>query len=367
MVYSLTSFRAIAFLAVFFAHSKHLHIDAGYLGVQMFFVLSGFLLTPIIISMKSSMPPQDFFVSFYARRALRIFPLYFVYLGVVACACKWVPVLKDDPNALALLDSLPCALTYTYNFYHASLGFVPSKFVTHFWSLAVEEQFYLIFPLAIFLVPSRRIKYLLAACVLLGPVLRYVTQQLVVHQSVQGIGSQQDLVIYVSPFSHLDAFAMGGLFAVHGVVKTARYSWWMIAACVGIGFGVEYLSSGAIASWRSLGFRPFMYDMPVFGYSLVNLLFGFLLVQVRGGTFMPDFFSHKMVHYLGEISYGMYVFHLPLLFLVREYGVGGQMRFVADACALALTIALSALSYRFMESRFISAKDAFFPKRAVSM
>ena len=91
----LTSFRALAFFAIFLFHinyfgTGHLGIQAGYLGVQAFFVLSGFLLTPILVDMKSNLNKKDFFIHFYGRRALRIFPLYYLYLVIVASVSFWV-------------------------------------------------------------------------------------------------------------------------------------------------------------------------------------------------------------------------------------------------------------------------------------
>ena len=88
----ITSFRALAFIAVFLFHIHR--VQAGYLGVLAFFVLSGFLLIPILIEMKESLSNKDFFTHFYGRRALRIFPLYYVYLLAVALMSFFIDIYE---------------------------------------------------------------------------------------------------------------------------------------------------------------------------------------------------------------------------------------------------------------------------------
>ena len=128
----LTSFRALAFFAIFFTHANgitfgHIGIAGGYVGIQAFFVLSGFLLTPILIEMRANLNNRDFFVHFYGRRALRIFPLYYSYLLVVAIVSYWVLSVYGQSILQVQLDrfirQLPWTMTYTYDFYHASIYF----------------------------------------------------------------------------------------------------------------------------------------------------------------------------------------------------------------------------------------------------
>lgn len=318
-----------------------------------------------MLSMKSESGWKDFFINFFARRTLRIFPLYFIYLIIVAGACLLLPFLQQNANGLAFIQSMPWSFTYTYNFYHASSHFEPSQLVTHFWSLAVEEQFYLVFPFMVFLTPARRIKQLLLCIITAGPLLRFLTAQIVTGHLIEGVGHAEDVVIYVSPLSHLDAFATGGFFAMYMSAKDERFSWWAILICLLTGFASQYLNSGSIRPIGALGFPAFMNDKMLWGYSLINFLFGFLILQTRDGKFMHAFLSNSVFNYLGRISYGLYVFHFPCLFVVHDIMSLSGTKYVNDIVALALAISLAALSYRFVESRFIAAKDRYFPRRPV--
>ena len=155
MIAGLDGLRAVAFLIVFFFHTRNLPV--GWMGVQLFFVLSGFLITDILLRMKEQLPRREFFVKFYGRRFLRIFPLYYFYLALLAAFIFLLPAL--DLQALntelgkRFLNHIWVAALYMYDFFHASALFERSRFFTHLWSLSVEEQFYLLWPLLIFLTP----------------------------------------------------------------------------------------------------------------------------------------------------------------------------------------------------------------------
>src|SRR5690349_23272487 len=92
MIPGLDGLRAVAFLIVFFFHTRNLPF--GWMGVQLFFVLSGFLITDILLRMKESLPRREFFVKFYGRRFLRIFPLYYFYLILIVIFIYIFPTLK---------------------------------------------------------------------------------------------------------------------------------------------------------------------------------------------------------------------------------------------------------------------------------
>lgn len=334
----------------------------GYVGVQAFFVLSGFLLTPILLDMKACLNTKDFFIHFYGRRALRIFPLYYSYLLIVAAISLWAIAQYGQGASIQLerfVDQLPWALTYTYDFYHASNLIEHSYLATHFWSLAVEEQFYLLWPLALFVVPPHRLKGFLLLVIVAGPLMRLLSA-LVADANVLPVFPRADILIYVLPFSHVDAFAIGGYFALYGKSRPVYLVWVWIAVVLVSGLITSWLSAQQI-QWDQLGYGPFMADSYkyIWGYTLVNLMFAYILTHVSNRSFLPAIFEHRALVYLGTISYGLYVFHFPIIWLVYSF-MEGMPELLCAAVSLLSTIVISMVSYEFMEKRFINAKDKYF-------
>ncbi len=364
----LTSFRALAFFAIFLYHINpgpgYLGLQAGYLGVQAFFVLSGFLLTPILLEMKANLNRKDFFVHFYGRRALRIFPLYYSYLAIVAILSFAAIYLYGASATVPLqrfIEQLPWTMTYTYDFFHASRYFEQTPFATHFWSLAVEEQFYLVWPLAIFFIADRHLKRFLLLVAIAGPLMRFLSALILDAHTLPTL-RQTDLAIYILPFSHFDAFAIGGYLSLYGKSRAVYRVWLFILSVVVLGMITGWLATGQIL-WDQLGYGPFMKDSYkyVWGYTLVNLMFGYVLVHVRDRTFMPALFEHRLLVYLGTISYGLYVFHFPVVWLV--YNTMYRLPVIAQqSISLAITVIISAASYKYMEKPMIDLKDRFFAR-----
>jgi peptidoglycan/LPS O-acetylase OafA/YrhL len=386
----LTSFRALAFFGIFLVHinvygSGNLGINAGYLGVMAFFVLSGFLLTPILVDMKSSLNRKDFFFHFYGRRALRIFPLYYSYLVIVA-SVSFLLVYLYGKNQLAssgilglipidrsrlvdelyiFIEQLPWTMTYTYDFYYVTYFSKLSFFATHFWSLAVEEQFYLAWPLAIFFIPNNHLKKFLLLVIMAGPFVRLLLA-MILNANVFPVQPQTDLVIYILPFSHIDAFAIGGYFALYGKNRSGYFVWLSILLVILLGVVTSWFATGQI-QWDQLGYMRFMQDSYkyIWGYSIVNLIFAYMLVHIRSKTFMPALFEHPLSVYLGRISYGLYVFHLPVLWLTYST-MDHFPEIVRALTTLLITIIISTISYEFMERRFINLKDRYFSRSSAN-
>ena len=191
---------------------------AGWSGVDLFFVLSGFLITGILYDTKGT---ECYFRNFYIRRCLRIFPLYY---GVLVLSFVVFPrVVISEPSSASsqsLLADQSWYWTYLINVKIALEGWPKVNFIAHFWSLAVEEQFYFVWPLLVFLWRRETLVKVCVACVVVALGLRI---------GFAFIG--QDLPAYVLLPSRMDALAIGGLLAL--LARDPRgLSVWRRSACV---------------------------------------------------------------------------------------------------------------------------------------
>lgn len=363
MIKALDSFRFYAFLAVFLFHVKL--FDGGYLGVQAFFVLSGFLLTPILVGTKEHMTFRRYMTNFYGRRMLRIFPLYYLYLliaGVgVGLALIWG--CGHEPALALFRKQWGYAATYLYDFFYASAAFRETPLLSHFWSLAVEEQFYLVWPLFIWLAPRSKLPRLLLAVVLSGPLVRFLLFIACLHAPMSGWITDPSQTVYGLPFSHFDAFAVGGWVALAPEAPWRRAAYPLALVAGAAGLAAQYLLADQI-SWHALGYPPFMCGewKLVWGYSLLNLAFAGILKAIPSGSFLPPLFSFAPVQYLGKISYGLYVYHFPVIWLFQHDWARQIQPLPLDFLMLAATIAVAALSYETFEKKFIALKDLWFRK-----
>jgi peptidoglycan/LPS O-acetylase OafA/YrhL len=367
MIAGLDGLRAVAFLIVFFFHTRHLPF--GWMGVQLFFVLSGFLITDILLRMKEKLPRREFFIKFYGRRFLRIFPLYYFYLLLVAMLIFLLPSLKL--NALnaelgkGFLNQIWVAMFYVYDFFHASAFFERSRFFVHLWSLSVEEQFYLLWPLLIFSIARERFKQLCFTAVGLGFIFRLVITLVYRMQIFPFLLNDPQQAVNVLPFSHLDAFAFGAYISRFEIPRPRLQLLILSIVTPAVGLLADYISKGAI-SW-SLG-----YDLPmtglykeVWGYTLLNYLFAVLIYCVARRNFLTMILESALFRYLGKISYGLYVYHYGVIAicaaLFRKYDLNYSLRSPQMFfMAMVFTLLIATLSFTLLEKPLIDLKDKFF-------
>jgi peptidoglycan/LPS O-acetylase OafA/YrhL len=326
------------------------HVFAfGWSGVDLFFVLSGFLITGILDDAKGT---SNYFRVFYARRVLRILPLYYGALLVLFT----LPHLVNAPGVARFIVPLKDQLWYW--FYLQNFHPLPPLFVGlagHFWSLAIEEQFYLVWPILILLLSRRSALWL---CGLLLPLS-------IGYRALVGFVNPT-LGLYTDTFAHLDGLAVGSALAL--VYRTPGAIDWIkrrLPAITAVSLIVIVaLYTVAIPSIRHVLLGSFL-----------AVLFGCLLVyavEQRNGL-AAKFFRSRVMRSFGRYSYGMYVLHVPLVPVAYLIGItparlaffGSELIGVMLYIVLMLAVVTAAawVSYTAYERHFLRLKRRFVYRR----
>jgi peptidoglycan/LPS O-acetylase OafA/YrhL len=267
------------------------------------------------------------------------------------------------------LDQVRYAVFYVYDFFFATSFARNSNFLDHFWSLSVEEQFYIFWPLLILLVPERALKKLFLGFIVLGPLFRLAF--FLIHQSgaLRFLADPVSWFVYPLPLSHLDAFAFGAYISRFSFPRAKQQFFVLLGVLPVIGYATQYLATGQIGAISAFGFPIFLDNAYQFiwGYSLLNYFFAVTIQAVaREGIFLR-FLDSKPLQYLGRISYGLYVYHFPVIWFagrVRDLGIPEPVaKPVTALLAFAATFLLASASYRWMEKPILNLKDRFFSLR----
>ncbi len=320
-------------------------------GVDLFFVLSGFLIARILLAVRGA---DHYFSAFYIRRICRIFPLYYLSVGAFAIVVMATD-LPTDERAVGWLVNDPLPLwtyvIYLQNFATAFRGTHGANWLGISWSLAVEEQFYLILPLMIRYIPSRVFLGLLPWLIVSAPILRTVMRLNMVHGGIAG---------YVLLPCRWDSLFLGvlGAFVVSDPVGRA----WLerrlrhlqltvvlgILFCIGL-IAVKQEGIGSIVM-ASVGHTV----LAILGLAIVLLA---VLDNDRG--VIRRFFRSSPLVWLGTVSYGIYIFHQPMAGLMHlllrndEPRIANATGLAATLLALVATLVLAQLSWRYFEAPIV--------------
>jgi len=322
----------------------------GWVGVDLFFVLSGFLITGILYD---TLKAPRFFRNFYARRALRIFPLYYGVLFLLLFSTlltggHWslIPTIK--------------LFTYTEN-----LSILPREGITgtwfninHFWSLAIEEQFYFFWPLAIFFLKTKRRITIAAACGALASLLIRILL------TAYGIPNLNPYILYAWTPAHLDGLFLGAILAmaVRSRYRNLVIGWspvaFLVSATAVVIFGFFHPDLNFTKDW----------DVAIWGFPLLAITFAALIaLALRPGGFMNHFFSTALMRFFGKYSYGLYIFHYSIATVVESFrpAVGRYTHSKLLGVLLPALLGVVAsvgnawLSFNFYEKKFLALKSRF--------
>jgi peptidoglycan/LPS O-acetylase OafA/YrhL len=374
-VRALDGIRGVAIILVMFHHFEGLippcslvvrcltlMLSYGWVGVDLFFALSGFLITGILLDTRNA---NNYFSAFYARRVLRIFPLYYSVLIVILAVAA---ILSPRPHRVPLPADQKLYFLYLTNWLVLWKGHWGPNILGHFWSLAVEEQFYLIWPLCVWLLISQKLaRAAVGACVIaLLARIFWVLQT----------GPSQAIVM--ATVTRMDALLCGALGAIlfrqdRNLNVLHRWSPRVaFSAILAFAAGVIWLrvTHGA---WSVLVF------VQTFGFTLLAVGFTALILHAAAtdgaGTLLQRALRNGVLTDFGKYSYGIYVYHVPALVLcdflilsrlspawVHNFWFG----VLYFAFLFAISFFVAKLSYEHFERHFLALKRYFEPSTSVT-
>lgn len=326
----LDGLRAVAVLAVLYSHFRDETSIAGFFGVRLFFVLSGYLITAILLNCREAVSrgktTNEFVLkSFYLRRGLRIYPAY--YFALVAAFVLNLPGLEP--------------VFWTHAFFCSNILFVLHHayepwFAAPLWSVSIEEQFYLIWPFVILLTPRRFLKTVIIAAVLLGPVSRILL--ILLHKS-------DFSRFYLTPTA-FDALGAGALFALTRTQK----QWPAWTSMVALAAAVVCIVIRSVDRFAG----PVGSQELVETLSLVALVWIVAAASLGRTGVAGRVLTAPPVRFIGRISFGLYIYHAYVWALLQQHAgqLPGSLRHTGFPLLFAgsiLTFALATLSWFALE------------------
>jgi peptidoglycan/LPS O-acetylase OafA/YrhL len=355
---ALDGVRALAILMVVVHHTLYqvpvvslaqnllVHVTGqGWVGVDLFFVLSGFLITGILLDIKD---PVHALRKFYLRRILRIVPVYVAFLLFSLFAARALGILTADESAQLHATQL-WFWTYSVNLLIALHSWSAASFPTvHLWSLAVEEQFYLIWPLAVLLMAPRTTMRAAVGCIIAAEVIRLLF-------ILGGAGGQANYVLLPS---RMDSLAAGAFLACafRNPALWAR----VLNARVKLASVCSIILVAVILYHHTIANQDPLEQLVAF-----PAIVGLASVVVSTAAAGSRFLAGSVLRFVGKISYGMYLWHLEVLRFVSRFvplsnhPTAGDLWFYYGILLVGTvggTILLSLVSWHVVEQPFLRLK-----------
>lgn len=371
----LDALRTLAFLAVFYAHSatiflgaqlsdsfplnilKHTSVYGAY-GVNFFFILSGFLITYLLLKERDESPNKTFSIrDFYTKRVLRIWPVYFITFTVGVfilpfCIPETVYKVLPMTNPHMSIEAVFYNLFFAGNFYQGMGIGIASLSIGILWSVAVEEQFYLIWPWVVKYSTPRRLIFITTLLISCSLLFKY-------------LWAEDRLANYYLPWSVGMDLGFGALLgAGYFLRKTAN----VIKGCL-LASGISFVL--ITITWMIGTTNDIVSIIRLVKSVIIDSIFVFLLsyfifrIKNLSGIF---FHAHKALTHLGKISYGLYAYHTTCLMLIVslcyyldiiDLSISRSEYFTVITLSLMLSIIFAEISYKYVEAPILSLKKRF--------
>jgi peptidoglycan/LPS O-acetylase OafA/YrhL len=348
---ALDGLRGLAILLVLVYHNFGFinYFFFGWLGVDLFFVLSGFLITDILLK---TLDKPNYLKNFYGRRLLRIFPLYYLALVLFIFI---IPGLFHNFQATYYRENQVWMWTYLQNWLYIFKPAGDTTGLHHLWSLAVEEQFYLLWPLVILLLrkPGRLLVFITLVLVAVIGLRLWIWNYQVTNLAYFNLYT----------FSRIDGLCIGCMIALLQRINPGFLSrnTYIIVLFFAVANFIFYFIN-----------RQYSFSFPylaIAGYTTFAMTFGLLVNEaVSNGTpLINTIFNFPLLRFFGRISYGLYVFHWPVYLimapmlyqLIRIPGNLSLSHFICSLLATGTAVLISVLSFRYFEQPFLKLKQRF--------
>jgi|SRR6185312_2176721 len=362
----LDGLRGIAILGVFFVHFPLFPRVTrwGWAGVDLFFVLSGFLITGILFDNLAS---PRYFRDFYIRRSLRILPLFFAFWLHIAVLTPtlhfhwlkgywaWVAYVGNFLPALAVHQGLDPNFYTNFEFVDHH-GFRQTFVIGHLWTLCIEEQFYFLWPIIVWLVRDRR--NLMKMC--LVAISLCISARLILPMLLSDELRDSDLVVKLMP-THCEGLMFGAIIALwlrgQNDIRSLRLPW-----IYGIGafsiIAILFSDHFSPGSASEMLLSPWIEQ---YGLTLIAIVSATFLIAALTSKTAMMLLSFRPLVALGEISYGFYILHWVPRAFVNPPVQSNLIRHGLVIFYFASTFAVSWMSFRFFERPFLKLKDRLAP------